>query len=571
LRNKFSYFCLKSKNIFTLKKHPYLSFFLILVFIIGISLNIYSQISRGGLPATMKFSVVNDNYPLIDFAAPEVERLLAEDAETDKYGIPMRFAECLPVTIDLAKEGSWLKMPDGSRVCRLAVSSKNAQALLLYYSRFSIPEGGELFLYNADHWQVVGAFTSETNRSSGTFATEMIYGDMVILEYVEPFGMREKPEIVINEIGYVYRTAEIVFGNRGFGGAGECEVNVNCPEGDEWQDQKNAVCRMIVKQGSSSVWCTGATVNNTRQDGMPYLLTADHCGFGATPDEMNTWIFYFRYEGPDCENPTNDLAFNSYTIVGASKVAAAGGAGEKSDFKLIKLNVNVPENYNPYFLGWSTMGIPSPEGATIHQPQGDIRKISHYTTLLTSSNWGSTPGTHWRVVWAETDNGHGVTEPGSSGCPLFNDDGRLVGQLTGGDASCNDLTGPDYYGKFSFSWDQVGQADTLQLKPWLDPDNTGLEEIDGISIVGINNTVKINSLSIFPNPTSGPVYIDVSALQGKSIKTEVFNILGEKIFFDEKTNSSSEFLKIDLSDEKPGVYIVKILMDGEIYSARVLR
>ena len=551
-------------------KHTLLRILMILIFVAGFGLNLFSQISQGGQPATTKFLISNSIYPVFNYPAPDVERLLAEDTETDKYGIPMRFAECLPASINLAKDGTWLNMPDGSRVCRLALSSENAQALLLYYEKFFIPEGGELFLYSADHWQVIGAFTHETNPKGGAFATEMIHGDKVILEYVESYGLKEKPEILINEVGYVYRTADNLNGTRGFGSAGWCEVNVNCSEGNEWQDQKNAVCRMIVKSGTSSVWCSGSTVNNTRQDGTPYLLTADHCGPNATPSEMNTWIFYFRYEGPDCENPTSDSAFKSYTIVGASKVAAAGGSGVASDFKLVKLNQVVPENYNPYFIGWSIKGITSPEGVTIHHPQGDIRKISTYTTPLISSNWGNIANTHWEVVWSATENGHGVTEGGSSGCPIFNDEGRLLGQLTGGDASCTVLLGPDLYGKFSYSWDKVGNADTLQLKPWLDPDNTGAEELDGISIVGIHNPEKENTLAVYPNPTTGLVYIDAGNFQGKLLSIEVFNILGERIFVDNKT-SSIGFISFDLSNANAGVYLVKLVVDGEVYTARVLR
>ncbi|OYT14214.1 MAG: hypothetical protein B6I19_01010 [Bacteroidetes bacterium 4572_114] len=555
-----------------MKKHTIIASLSFLLFSIGFSGNVLSQISYGGVPPTTRFSIENDDFPVFETPVPDVERLLAEDAETGKYGIPMRFAECRPVEINLAKEGNWLNMPDGGKICRLAVSSENAQAILLYYDKFLIPEGGGLFLYNTNKWQVIGAFNHKTNNDGGVFATEMIYGEQVILEYVQPYGLKEKPEIIIGEVGYVYRTAERIFGGRGFGSSGPCEVNVNCLEGNEWQDQKNGSCKIIVKQsGSSSVLCSGTLVNNTRQDGTPYLITADHCGADATPDDLDAWIFYFRYEGPDCEDPSSDTLFDSYTIVGASKVAAAGGAGVASDFKLIKLNVNVPENYNPYFVGWSNIGDASPEGVTIHQPQGDIRKISTYTSTLTSTNWGSIGGTHWKVVWSETENGHGVTEPGSSGCPIFNIDGRMVGQLTGGDASCSNLTGPDYYGKFSYSWDKIGNADSTRLKPWLDPDNTGLDEIDGISIVGINEQKKENPLAVFPNPTTGLVNIDVRAFQGQLLKVEVFNVLGERVYLSEGSIPSSGLVSFDLSKAKTGVYIVKLLVDGEVFSARVLR
>ncbi len=147
----------------------------------------------------------------------------------------------------------------------------------------------------------------------------------------------------------------------------------------------------------------------------------------------------------------------------------------------------------------------------------------------------------------------------------------MVGQLTGGDASCSNLTGPDYYGKFSYSWDMIGNADSTRLKPWLDPDNTGLDEIDGISIVGINEQKKENPLAVFPNPTTGLVNIDVRAFQGQLLKVEVFNVLGERVYLSEGSIPSSGLVSFDLSKAKTGVYIVKLLVDGEVFSARVLR
>ena len=543
----------------------------LLVIAFGIMGSVFSQISHGGVPASIKFSIVNEDFPVFELPVPDVERLLAEDAVTDKYGIPMRFAECFAVDFDLAADGKWLNMPEGSRICRLALHADRAQAVLLYYKTFHIPKGGKLFLYDAEKRQVIGAFDHTTNSNGGVFATEMIYGEKIILEYVEPYGLKEKPEVIISEAGYVYRTVKSPHGERGFGGSGDCEVNVNCPEGDEWQDQKNAVCRMIVKQGSSSVWCTGVLVNNTRQDGTPYLISADHCGANATPTEMNTWVFYFRYEGPGCENPSSDSAFNSYTMVGASKVAAAGGAGVKSDFKLIKLNEVVPEDYHPYFAGWDRTGETSSHGVTIHHPQGDIRKISTYDTPLQSTNWGTTPNTHWKVVWIETENGNGVTEGGSSGSPIFDNNGRMIGQLTGGDSGCSNLLGHDYYGKFSYSWDEVGDADTLQLKPWLDPDNTGVEKIDGISLTGIGEKKSVRTVAVYPNPTDGMISIDVGNLYGTTVSIEVFNSTGQKVLEKTYQHLSFSYITVDLTHVVPGIYFLKLIIGGTVYKTKILK
>ena len=73
---------------------------------------------------------------------------------------------------------------------------------------------------------------------------------------------------------------------------------------------------------------------------------------------------------------------------------------------------------------------------------------------------------------------HGATEGGSSGSPLFDQDGRIIGQLHGGDSFCYE-GGSDWYGRLSRSWTGGGTAST-GLKDWLDPLDTGATTLDGI-------------------------------------------------------------------------------------------
>ena len=99
-----------------------------------------------------------------------------------------------------------------------------------------------------------------------------------------------------------------------------------------------------------------------------------------------------------------------------------------------------------------------------------------------SINWqgqGSSPaGSHWRVLWDD-----GGTYGGSSGSPVFNEDGLLVGQLSGGSGNCYSGDTEDYYGKFSLSFSNVSQ--------WLDPINSGAIQIAG-TYDGTNQTDNDN-------------------------------------------------------------------------------
>ena len=88
----------------------------------------------------------------------------------------------------------------------------------------------------------------------------------------------------------------------------------------------------------------------------------------------------------------------------------------------------------------------------------------------------------------------GTTEGGSSGSALFDENLRVIGQLHGGDAACNN-NAQDYYGKFAVSWDSLS-ANNRQLKHWLDPNNTGIEVMDGMDPNGASLQRDIQLLPI---------------------------------------------------------------------------
>lgn len=102
------------------------------------------------------------------------------------------------------------------------------------FDRFWIPEGGKFFIYSSDHNHTIGAFTSRNNKGDNVnvrgFATELVYGNEVTLEYYQPDYVTEEAIISIDYIIHGYRF--IHFGNRWYGDAGPCQVNVNCSEGD---------------------------------------------------------------------------------------------------------------------------------------------------------------------------------------------------------------------------------------------------------------------------------------------------------------------------------------------------
>ena len=472
--------CVKMTNISYFKKY-----FLAALIVFTVS-SAFSQISQHGFPISFSENLSQD-FQEINIPKPDIDKIIKDNESYDKDALPLKIGVTINVDINIKNSGTWTDLGKNGRVWRLKIISEDAKALGIYYDIFSLPEGGKLFLYNKNKTQIIGAFTSLNNTGNKKFATELIKGEVTILEYYQPKEVIDFPNISIDEIAYVYRGVTAVNKNLryGFGDSGPCEVNVNCPEGDNWQHQKNGVAKILVKNGSSLSLCSGSLINNLRQDNQPYLLTANHCGMTSSASDYNQWIFYFNYESVECPNPAEEPESNS--MVGAKlKANAPQGTSLASDFKLLLLNNYVPEEYDPFYNGWDAHNQASPSGTGIHHPYGDIKKISTYLSPVISTPYSSTVedpnALFWKVVWSETQTNHGVTEGGSSGSPLFNNQGKIIGALTGGAASCQNLTAPDYYGKFSYSWESNGAYDTLQLKPWLDPDNSGVLVLDGIGI-----------------------------------------------------------------------------------------
>jgi hypothetical protein len=467
-----------------------------------------AQISYGGQPASFNY-LQHDTIPGVSLPAPEPEAVRNEDILDENMGFPRRVGISVRAGIDVVGAGKHEVLQNGIQVWRVSVSSKDALALGLYFDDFYLPEGCRMFIYDAAHQKVLGAYTLYNNRKNRLFSTELVSGDRLVVEIDADPGVSDIPVCNISDISYVYRDFSDFLKTRGT--ADDCEVNINCPEGANWQFQKHGIARIYVRYNNGFFWCSGSLLNNTLQNNEPFFLTADHCGPSVTPEELSQWIFYFNYEAPGCENPTENPASNS--LNGAVKLANANTSG--SDFLLLRLADTVPVNYEPYYNGWSAENIPSPQGVTIHHPAGDIRKISTYTVPVQSSTWYSTPGTHWEVYWSETADGWGVTEGGSSGSPLFDNTGKIIGALTGGQSSCDPDGGgagtgpdkPDYYGKFSYSWDQNGNEPAQQLKYWLDPINSGVTTLTGkysnltaafqasVTLLLKGNTVEFSNLS----------------------------------------------------------------------------
>ena len=466
-----------------------------LLFALGFSLTMLSSgvsaqnISKGEI-IPLSF-VLNKNVPTQSLSSPNLEQLRAEDILRDKNGELYRIGVPIFTNISTENNGLWTTQANGDRVWELKIKAAGAEALSFIFSNFKLYGNSVFSVTDLNGVYRHKAVSKEDMLEDFQQHLALCFGDELILRLLEPKGTQAS-EILMDRVMYDYRST----GNPMIQKINEseaCEINVNCsPVGDAWQDEKRGVARILITDAAGQGWCSGSLVNNTAQDCKPLFLTALHCGITTSAANSNLWKFYFRYESPSCTNPSTAGTLDDYFITGCVRKANANdnGGDTGSDFLLLQLGSAANEaatittlktaNFNAYWNGWDANNSAAAGGAGIHHPAGDIKKISTFTATPTSQTYGgAVANTHWRFSWSANSNGHGVTEGGSSGSPIFKSNGRIFGTLTGGSSFCNQLTAPDLYGKVSYHWTSNSTNPTYQLKTFLDPGNTGALVLDG--------------------------------------------------------------------------------------------
>ncbi|UTW64047.1 T9SS type A sorting domain-containing protein [bacterium SCSIO 12741] len=513
---------------------------------------------------------------------PLMDDLLEAQQKSLASGTFYPTGKIVPVSINPLEVGVWTLEKNGDRVCRMWVDMEGAQGISLYFEDLFLPVGCELFAFDPEFKDQFGPYTFLDNADGEWVGSGTVHGDKIGLELRIPAKVSLEPNIRIHQIGYQF-DHQRANGSRGFGDSDDCQVNVECEEGDNWSNQVRAAVRIKLRYGGFEGWCTGTLMNNTFQDCAPYILTADHCrrlqdGTEATDQEYQNFEFYFLYESTRCDNPNKESDVPVGKLTGCTFKAASGGGGTGGpDFLLLRLNDAVPQFFNPHFAGWDNRNVASISGVMMHHPRGDIKKVATYLTKAESSEWeGAFKDTHWKIFWSQTKNGHSVSQPGSSGAALWNKDGRVVGQLTGGASACEEATGvspffPDYFGKMSYNWTFKPQDSTANLYNWLDEGGSQIAQLNGINWPCAEGPVgqeeiaaSVDGPIFFPNPvTEGELQVNIpeTSWAGEDILV-FYDLLGKPL---QEVKLTQFDQRIFLHDLTSGVYVVRLLSSPETY------
>lgn len=533
-----------------------------LLFFFGCYLCVKAQVSSGGTPVSLSTAFKNTeekSNPLEEKVLPAfpLEKVLKED----QLAPGSRFAAPIQVDLGLDNAGSWTELKNGDRLWRLKIHSGGALGLSALYDELYLPPGATLFMYNEAGTQILGAYTNESNTPNGTFMTGFLNGETAIIEYFEPKTVRNQGLLHIFRIDHAYN--KTVYGEKsglaefGFGAAQPCNINANCQQGLNWQKQKRGICRIIVVVEEGTGYCTGNLINNTKNDGKPYILSAFHCQDGYTP-KYDFWRYDFNYESSNCNNPVAEPAYQS--MLGSSLRASY----RQNDFLLLELKDTLPNTYNVYFNGWDRKNNPPTSAFSFHHPRGDIKKFAvenqSVTIYGTPYQWQRGDGVILTTSLANSlfrvQFDASTVEVGSSGAALFDNNGRIVGQLHGGNELGSCTLNSVYYDRFTLSW-EGGGAPANRLKDWLDPDTSNVTSLDGME-----RTVEgVGTLAGFVKTEGGKGIAGVSVLlDGTAKLATVTDTAGAYVFRNLlPTGSYTLALQKDFND-KNGVNALDVIL-----------
>lgn len=379
---------------------------------------------------------------------------------------PMRVGvvKSLSVPVDLSL-GVRRDTADGGFVWATTVTAEGAFAIRVHFEDFSLPAGAEMYFLSREG-EAYGPYVGGGPYDTGEFWSQSLTSSTGIVLLRFDGGARDLRSLS-------FRITEVAHVAQDFPKATEgtdslctynadCVVNNECTSDAAVASAKYAIAKMRWIQVPYIYICTGGLVADT--DGstqIPYFLTANHCI--AKDKAAANLEAYFQYWVP-CGTSVCTASFDpapAPAVYGASVVAT----GSTGDFTLLRLNGQPPAG--SLYLGWNNAPIAFTSGTEMHRVSHPSGAPQGYSQHAVDASIATCLGAD-RGPWIYSDDVVGATEGGSSGSPVVNGVGQIVGQLTGccpmGGGDCTDVCNVYNHtidGALAYYWTSVA--------PYLDP------------------------------------------------------------------------------------------------------
>jgi hypothetical protein len=206
-----------------------------------------------GVVASMSFAANAQDIQVDVLSNLDNEKLILSSIEEEKQGGMSMNATWVPLQLNMNTMGEWEINADGSKRWLYAFQSPGALAMGIVFNYYNMPEGAELYLYASDKSWLEGPFTADQNKSHHIFRTPEVYGDAAVIEYRQPAGVVGDVRLETRGLLHFYRMIQDPRAEQFKNIESDpCEVDVNCPEGGPWSNEKHAVVRLSLVSGGGA-------------------------------------------------------------------------------------------------------------------------------------------------------------------------------------------------------------------------------------------------------------------------------------------------------------------------------
>lgn len=325
------------------------------------------------------------------------------------------------------EEGMLEATPDGGYVYTIELSSPGATGLRVQFAGFNMPTGAAMFLYT-EEGQVFGPYTGRGPLRNGSFESHTLAGDSITLQVRQTGQASERAmrQTRFKIIGLGHIRPRFMAGECGYNA--DCVVNAACDSDPAVSDAEKAVAHMLFRSGGSYYICSGGLIeDNDTSNNLPLFLTANHCI--SKGREANSLENFFQFASTGCNTSLCEASYDSLRdSLGRTMGASIESTGRAADYTLLRLSETAPGG--SAFLGWNENPVAFSNGLDLYRishPQGAPQSFSKHevdTGAGTCQSWPRGDRIYSRDVI-------GATEGGSSGSPVVNGAGQIVGQLSG--------------------------------------------------------------------------------------------------------------------------------------------
>ncbi len=421
-----------------------------------------------------------------------------------------------PVDLKVSGTDPFWPTLDGGFVWTLAAESRAAAALRIHFRDFNLPANAAVYVYNTAG-EAFGPYTGRGPTNDGDFWSNTVSGPIAYVQ-LRHFGPASDSDLYathfkIAGIGHLGEKFLLPFIQHQKAVEGlsrilehcsynePCVEDASCYSGGAVNDAKKAVAHIQWISGAWIYYCSGGLITDTNvATHIPYFLTANHCLSRAR--EARNLECYWLYRTASCHAACYDPVGVVPRTLGSDVISTSSKNG---DYSLLKLWENPPAG--SVFMGWTTMDTAFAAGMElfrISHPSGAPQAYSKHVVDVDAVTCGGWP----RGKWIYSRDVIGATEGGSSGSPVYNMNGQIVGQLSGAcgynvNDPCDAVNNATVDGAFA--------AYFSEIQSWLAPQTSLKMHVQAIDL-GIKtrgpNTDAIASVTIVDelgSPVSGAV------------------------------------------------------------------